>query len=102
MEDVEEISGTSTQLETSRQLEISPTLLLTLRSWNLGQLHLWNPILSPRKCILVDRSPEVPSPRNSRKQSLNLVWTEQFSNVRLQPKPHLTPTSTKTPTNFSS
>ncbi len=38
MEDVEEIGGMNIQLETSRQLEILPTLLPTLRSWNLGQL----------------------------------------------------------------
>jgi hypothetical protein len=38
MEDVEEIDGMNIQLETSRQLKISPTLLLALRSWNLGQL----------------------------------------------------------------
>jgi len=36
MEDVKEIGGTSAQPETSKQLEISPMLLLTLRSWNLG------------------------------------------------------------------
>jgi hypothetical protein len=36
MEDIKEIIGMNTQLETSRQLEISPTLLLALRSWNLG------------------------------------------------------------------
>jgi hypothetical protein len=32
MEDVEEINGMDTEPETSRQLEISPTLLLALRS----------------------------------------------------------------------
>jgi hypothetical protein len=36
MEDVKEIGGTSAQPETSKQLEISPMLLPTLRSWNLG------------------------------------------------------------------
>jgi hypothetical protein len=51
MEDVEKIGGTSTQPKTSRQPKISPTLLPTLRSWNLGQPHPWNLILSPRKHI---------------------------------------------------
>ncbi len=38
MEDVKEIGGTSAQLKISKQLEISLMLLLTLRSWNSGQL----------------------------------------------------------------
>jgi hypothetical protein len=36
MEDIEEVSGMNTQPETSRQLEISLTLLPVLKSWNLG------------------------------------------------------------------
>jgi hypothetical protein len=36
MEDIKEIDGTNTQLESSRQLEISLTLLPALWSWNLG------------------------------------------------------------------
>jgi hypothetical protein len=36
LEDIEEVGGMSTQLETSRQLEILLTLLLVLRFWNLG------------------------------------------------------------------
>jgi hypothetical protein len=37
MEDIEEFGGTSTQLETSHQLELEMSLaiLLILRSWNL-------------------------------------------------------------------
>jgi hypothetical protein len=56
MEDVKEIDGTSIQLETSRQLKISPTLLLALKSWNLGQLQPQNPILLLGKRILVEQS----------------------------------------------
>jgi hypothetical protein len=48
MEDVKEISGTNTQLKTSRQLKISPTLPSALKSWNLGRLHPQNLILSFR------------------------------------------------------
>jgi hypothetical protein len=36
MEDIEEINEIKTQRKTLRQLEISPTMLLALRSWNLG------------------------------------------------------------------
>jgi hypothetical protein len=36
LEDIEEVGGMSTQLETSRQLEILLTLSLVLRFWNLG------------------------------------------------------------------
>jgi hypothetical protein len=36
MEDIEEASGMTTQPENSRKLEISLTLLLVLKSWNLG------------------------------------------------------------------
>jgi len=62
MEDVEEVGGTSTQLESSRKLDILPTLLSMLRSWNLGRLCFLNPILSPGKHILTQQSLEALSP----------------------------------------
>jgi hypothetical protein len=43
--DIEEVDGMNTQLETSRQPKIPPTLMSTLQSWNLGQLYFRNPIL---------------------------------------------------------
>jgi hypothetical protein len=84
IEDVKEVGGTSTQPKTSKQLKISLTLLLTLRSWNLDQLCLRNPILSIGKCTSMERSPKVSSPRN-----LSSIWTEQVSSVRPQLKSHL-------------
>jgi hypothetical protein len=42
---VEQVDGMNTQLETSRQPKIPPTLMLALKSWNLGQLYIRNPIL---------------------------------------------------------
>ncbi len=62
MEDMEEIGGMNTQLETSKQLEISPTLLLMLKSWNLGQLCPKNPILLLSKGTLANKSSQVQSP----------------------------------------
>jgi hypothetical protein len=75
IEDVKEVGGTGTQLKTSKQLEISSTLLLTLRSWNLDQLCLRNPIPSIGKCTLMEQSPKVSSPRKkgkTRKFEFNL------------------------------
>jgi hypothetical protein len=36
MQDIEEINKTRTQLKTLRQLDVSPTMLPALKSWNLG------------------------------------------------------------------
>jgi hypothetical protein len=50
MDDVEKVDGTITQPETFWQLKIPPTLLLTLRSWNLGRFCPKNPIPLLKKC----------------------------------------------------
>jgi hypothetical protein len=56
MEDVEEVGGTSTQPKSSQRLDILPTLLSMLKSWNLGRLCFRNPIMSPRKHTLTQQS----------------------------------------------
>jgi hypothetical protein len=62
MEDIEKINGMNTQLKTSRQLKFSPTLLLTLKSWNLGQLCPQNLILSLGQHNLLKQSLEPLNP----------------------------------------
>lgn len=103
MEDVDEIVGTNTQLKTLKQLEILPTLLSTLRSWNLDQLCPPNPIPSLGECTSVDRSLEAPNLRKKgRMWNLNPIHIERLFGAILQPKPHLILVGTKIPTNLFS
>lgn len=93
----------NTQPKTSRQSKISFTLLQVLKSWNLGRLCPQNPIPSPRKCIMAQRSLEASSPqKKSKMRNPSPIQTKKLFGARFSLRAHFMPTSIEILANLSS